>query len=507
MPFPAGLTLVAVHGRVDSLPSGGASGQVCFTRPYALVGGVDNSIVPPRPEYATLDAAGEFTISLPATNDPDWTPVNWAYSVEINTSAGLIRGTLQLSYLTASVELADLLQVDGTAVAGTTYIALSSRGVAGGVAALDADGDVNDAAGNKITGGGGGGGTPSGTVVAETGYGQAAVVGAASAYSRGDHSHGTPALGTSGTTAAAGDHTHAGVYQPLDSDLTTIAGLTATTDNTIQSVAGAWASRTPAQVKAALAVGISDVASLQAGLDAKAPLASPTFTGTVAGVTKTMVGLGNVDDTSDAGKPVSSATQTALDLKAAIASPALTGVPTAPTAAGGTNTTQLATTAFVTTAVAGGGGGSTLVVKRAVVSSGNITPQNTAGSWAALTGGPTLVIPAAVGDYIAVEIMSVLMTKDNATFYDLAVLAGASLVRFGSSGTGTPAAEGDGSFYPDTAFPRSGTVFDFVAVSGDIDGGNVTACWAVKSGGAGVLHAGFYPLRWRVLNHGAATVS
>jgi hypothetical protein len=29
-----------------------------------------------------------------------------------------------------------------------------------------------------------------------------------------------------------------------------------------------------------------------------------------------MVGLSNVDDTSDANKPVSSATQTALDLKA-----------------------------------------------------------------------------------------------------------------------------------------------------------------------------------------------
>lgn len=36
-------------------------------------------------------------------------------------------------------------------------------------------------------------------------------------------------------------------------------------------------------------------------------------------------------------------------------SPALTGTPTAPTAAGGTNTTQIATTAFVTAAVAAGG--------------------------------------------------------------------------------------------------------------------------------------------------------
>ena len=78
-----------------------------------------------------------------------------------------------------------------------------------------------------------------------------------------------------------------------------------------------------------------------------APLASPTFTGTVTGVTKSHVGLGNVDNTADSAKPVSTAAQTALDLKAPLASPALTGVPTAPTAAAATNTTQVATTAYV----------------------------------------------------------------------------------------------------------------------------------------------------------------
>jgi hypothetical protein len=42
---------------------------------------------------------------------------------------------------------------------------------------------------------------------------------------------------------------------------------------------------------------------------------SATFTGTVSGVTATHVGLGNVDNTSDANKPVSTATQTALNAK------------------------------------------------------------------------------------------------------------------------------------------------------------------------------------------------
>ena len=62
----------------------------------------------------------------------------------------------------------------------------------------------------------------------------------------------------------------------------------------------------------------------QTALDLKAPLANPTFTGTVAGITKTMVGLGSVDNTTDAAKPISTATQTALDLKLASATAATT---------------------------------------------------------------------------------------------------------------------------------------------------------------------------------------
>jgi hypothetical protein len=93
------------------------------------------------------------------------------------------------------------------------------------------------------------------------------------------------------------------------------------------------------------------IGTMTTNLAAKAPLASPTFTGTVAGITKSMVGLGSVDNTADTAKPVSTAAQTALDLKAPLASPALTGTPTSPTASVGTNTTQVATTAFVKAAI------------------------------------------------------------------------------------------------------------------------------------------------------------
>jgi len=132
--------------------------------------------------------------------------------------------------------------------------------------------------------------------------------------------------------------------------------------------------------------------AIQTQINTKAPTADPTFTGTVSGVTKTHVGLGNVDNTSDASKPVSTATQTALDLKSNLSgptftgtvvlpsttsigdvsstelsylnnvtsaiqtqidakspldSPTFTGTPAAPLAVTGTNTTQIATTSFV----------------------------------------------------------------------------------------------------------------------------------------------------------------
>ena len=73
--------------------------------------------------------------------------------------------------------------------------------------------------------------------------------------------------------------------QPLDSDLSAIAALAHVANSMIQSNGSAWIAATPTQVKTGLAI------------------------------TKTDVGLGNVDNTSDANKLISTATQTALDAK------------------------------------------------------------------------------------------------------------------------------------------------------------------------------------------------
>lgn len=73
----------------------------------------------------------------------------------------------------------------------------------------------------------------------------------------------------------------------------------------------------------------------------------------MANYTIKAIGLPN-GDTCTITIPESQVTDltTHLAAKAPLASPSLTGTPTAPTAATGTNTTQIATTAFVAAAVA-----------------------------------------------------------------------------------------------------------------------------------------------------------
>ena len=74
--------------------------------------------------------------------------------------------------------------------------------------------------------------------------------------------------------------------QAYSAELAGLAALSPSNDDVIQRKAGAWATRSMAQLKTDLALSKSDV------------------------------GLGSVDNTSDLSKPVSTATQSALDLKA-----------------------------------------------------------------------------------------------------------------------------------------------------------------------------------------------
>lgn len=102
----------------------------------------------------------------------------------------------------------------------------------------------------------------------------------------------------------------------------------------------------------------------QTALDTHTANETDPHGGTAAGMTlfkaadvaaqKAALGLDAVDNTSDADKPISTATQNALAAKAPVNNAALTGSPTAPTPDSGSDGTQIATTEWVR---ANGGGG------------------------------------------------------------------------------------------------------------------------------------------------------
>lgn len=331
MSFPASLSVITVTGTLLDGAGNPRQGRIVFRTPGFTMSSADDTVVIPRIMAALTNTSGHFSIALPATNDPDWVPVGWAYTTTIDLGED------------GKQRLGDLV-IPYDAAGSTISLAALAPAPSGGqqLYAL-----YNDP---RFSGGGGGGGGVtsvfgrSGVVVKQAGdyakgdvglgnvdnvsdaskpvsTAQAAAdatvaANASSALTSGlagksatGHGH-VEADVTSLVADLAGKaptvHTHAeadvtnlvtdlAAKQPLDSDLTTIAGLTATTDNVIQSVTGAWASRTPAQLKATLALVAADVA------------------------------LGNVTNTSDANKPVSTAQQTALNLKANLAAPTFSG--------------------------------------------------------------------------------------------------------------------------------------------------------------------------------------
>lgn len=86
------------------------------------------------------------------------------------------------------------------------------------------------------------------------------------------------------------------------------------------------------QFAATTSAQLRGVISDETGTGAAVFATSPAIT-TPTGIVKGDVGLGSVDNTADTAKPVSTAQQTALDLKAPLASPTFTGTVTVPTGA------------------------------------------------------------------------------------------------------------------------------------------------------------------------------
>lgn len=141
------------------------------------------------------------------------------------------------------------------------------------------------------------------------------------------------ALDLKATLASNNDFTSTNTFNSYlpTSTLTPSGSTQLTTKSYVDSVVASVINSAPStldtlnELATALGNDPNFATSVSTSIGLKAPIANPTFTGTVSGITKSMVGLANVDNTTDAAKPISTLTQSALDLKAPLANPTFTG--------------------------------------------------------------------------------------------------------------------------------------------------------------------------------------
>lgn len=308
MPFPGSLKLITLTGTfLDGADETGQprAGVVRITLPTPIRSEGDNVIIPPFDLEIDLDEFGSFSWDLPATTDPDWLPNTANYLVEVTFPDDWRKlwWMFPLPWDTAgdTLDLADVgapnVGTPALTIRQGTSQPLADGGYKGtwGAGVLYRVGDTvqhgsavygalrpstgttpgTDATVWKVypSSGGGGGAVSSvfgrdGDVVAQTGdYAVANITGLQAALD---------------------------AKQPIDADLTAIAALTPANGDLVQRSGGVWTSQTPAQVKISL------------------------------GLIKADVGLGNVDNTADANKPVSTLqaaadAQVASDAAAALA--------------------------------------------------------------------------------------------------------------------------------------------------------------------------------------------
>lgn len=216
-----------------------------------------------------------------------------------------------------------------------------------------------------------------------------------------------------GKVATTGAETIAGIKTFTSSPVVPTPGASTDAANKsyVDGVAGSGTPDADASTKGKLQLagdlGGTAASPTVPGLAAKAPLASPALTGTptaptaTAATNNTQVATTAYADaaatTAAAGKANTSHTHSESDVtglisdlaaKAPLASPTFTGTPAAPTATGGTNTTQLATTAFVQTALAGAqASDADLTAIAALTPTNNDTLQYIGGAWQNRTPG------------------------------------------------------------------------------------------------------------------------
>lgn len=512
MPLPDSVAMVTVTEDYSDAAAGPCNGTVAFT-PSVRVGVAGSTITVDKVVARVVNGVllgpdGKSPLRLVANDSPGISPTGWTYRVEPSVGRERTPRNIVLPATPGTVVLHTLSPVDPV--------------VPGDVRVLTVDGIGPDSAGN-IDLPGSGGGILSVNDQTPDGEGNvtltAADVGALT-QTAGDTRYVQPAAldpyatdadltaGLAGKAATA--HTHpqsdvVGLAAALTAKADLVAGkipqaqlpaiavvdyLGVAADQAamlaLTGQRGDWTNRTDLGTTWQLIA--DDSTQLTSWLEHNYP-DSPVSsvagrTGAIT-LTKTDVGLSNVDNTADLAKPVSNPTQTALDGKE------------------NTGTAAAAVTAHTAASDPHPQYARRLVVRQAWITSGDANPlPNTAGIWSPLAGYE-LSIPAAVGDYVDIG-FSGLRNGNANSLVDIGVLVGPAIVRYLASGSATPGFEGDPAWYP----PSGGLIGHpdargFTVAGGDRDGGNVRFAIVAKSNGTGRLYSSAdYPFYWRARNHG-----
>lgn len=151
--------------------------------------------------------------------------------------------------------------------------------------------------------------------------------------------------------------------------------------------------------------------------------------------------------------------------------------------------------------------GTTVTNAKGYVSAGDVTTTNVGDTWTVPAALDDFAIAAAVGDFVVFE-PSFLGDLVGVNFLDSVVIANGSIVRHASTGTGTPAVQGDPTAYREAASEhiRGLGPFPVICEAGDLHGGNITFGIAFKgTGTTSTIFAGTnYPFRWQITNYGQA---
>lgn len=177
MPNPvASWSSIPVYGKWLNIDGTAKTGSISVTLPVRVVNTPSDAIFPQGQVLAAvpLNTSGYASIDVPSNNDPDNSPNGWQATVTVTFSNGKSPSEVYvidtpLSALDNTPPGIDLAQVLVPALIPVPQQPLYI-GVAGGVAKLDADGNVIDASGAVVGTGSGGGGTTTNASALTSGF-------------------------------------------------------------------------------------------------------------------------------------------------------------------------------------------------------------------------------------------------------------------------------------------------------------------------------------------------